>query len=92
MKLKRTILLVFIFILALTTVSFGADNLNIYSEAVILLENTTGKTLYEKNSEQKMYPASTTKIMTAILAIEKGNLNDVVTVSKTALAQMKPGY
>ena len=43
------------------------DNLKIYSDAVILIENQTGKTLYEKNSEQKMYPASTTKILTAIL-------------------------
>ena len=68
------------------------DNLKIYSDAVILIENQTGKTLYEKNSEQKMYPASTTKILTAILSIEKGNLNDKVTVSKTAIAQMKPGY
>ena len=68
------------------------ENLKIYSDAVILIENQTGKTLYEKNSEQKMYPASTTKILTAILSIEKGNLNDKVTVSKTAIAQMKPGY
>lgn len=68
------------------------DDLNIYSEAVILIENKTGKTLYEKNSEQKMYPASTTKILTAILAIEKGNLQDNVTVTKSALAQMKAGY
>ena len=68
------------------------DNLKIYSDAVILIENQTGKTLYEKNSEQKMYPASTTKILTAILSIEKGNLNDKVTVSKTAIAQMKSGY
>ena len=68
------------------------SELSIYSDAVILIENKTGKTLYEKNSEKKMYPASTTKILTAILTIEKGNLEDEVTVSKTALAQMKSGY
>lgn len=67
-------------------------DLGISSEAVILIENKTGKVLYEKNSEQKMYPASTTKILTAIIAIEKGNLEENVTVSKSALAQMKPGY
>ena len=66
--------------------------LKIYSDAVILIENKTGRTLYEKNSEQKMYPASTTKILTAILTIENGNLQDEVTVSKTALAEMKSGY
>ena len=72
--------------------SFNQPDLHIYSDAVILIDNKTGKTFYEKNSEQKMYPASTTKILTAILAIEKGNLSDEVTVSKTALAEMKAGY
>lgn len=68
------------------------DDLKIYSDAVIIIENKTGKTLYEKNSDQKMYPASTTKILTAILTIEKGNLQDKTTVSKSALAEMKSGY
>ena len=63
------------------------DGLKIYSDAVIIIENKTGQTLYEKNSEQKMYPASTTKILTAILTIEKGNLQDKTTVSKSALAE-----
>ena len=97
MKFKRTILLsiiLFIFICGFS-ISYGTqnkDDLNIYSNSVILIENTTGKVLYEKNSDKKAYPASTTKILTAILAIEKGNLNDNVTVTKSALAQMKPGY
>ena len=52
------------------------ENLKIYSDSVIVIENKTGKVLYEKNCNQKMYPASTTKILTAILAIEKGNLSD----------------
>lgn len=69
-----------------------SDSLNIYSEAVILIENTTGKTLYEKNSEQKMYPASTTKILTAILAIENSSLDDLVTVSQTAISNIPSGY
>ena len=77
-------------------VSTSEDNssvsLNINSEAVILIENTTGKTLYEKNSEQKMYPASTTKILTAIIAIENSNLDDIATVSKTAISNIPSGY
>ena len=66
--------------------------LKIYSDAVILMENKTGKILYEKKSERKMYPASTTKIISAIIAIEKANLADKVKVSKTAVADMKSGY
>ncbi|MEH7387180.1 D-alanyl-D-alanine carboxypeptidase family protein [Bacillus sp. JJ1521] len=56
----------------------------IKSEAVILLDANNGSILYEKNSHTKMYPASLTKMATAIYAIENGNLNDVVTVSANA--------
>ena len=67
-------------------------NLNISSGACILVENSTGKVIYEKNSKDKMYPASTTKIMTALIALEKCNLNDVATVSKTAINSISPSY
>lgn len=54
------------------------------SQAAIVLEANSGQVLYEKNAKEKMYPASLTKIATAIYAIEKGNLNDIVTVSDNA--------
>ncbi len=57
---------------------------NISSESVILIEGTTGEILYEKNSYQSMYPASITKILTAIIAIEEGNLSDKVLISQNA--------
>ena len=72
--------------------NLSQSDLHIYSDAVIIIDNKTGKTLYEKNAGQKMYPASTTKILTAILALEKGNLSDEVTVSREAIAEMKPSY
>ncbi|MBS4189612.1 D-alanyl-D-alanine carboxypeptidase [Bacillus sp. FJAT-49705] len=56
----------------------------IESEAAILIDSKTGAILYEKNAKNKMFPASLTKIATAIYAIETGNLDDVVTVSKEA--------
>ncbi|MDQ0268438.1 D-alanyl-D-alanine carboxypeptidase [Cytobacillus purgationiresistens] len=56
----------------------------ILSESAIVMESTTGAILYDKNAEDMMYPASLTKIATAIYAIEKGRLNDVVTVSEEA--------
>lgn len=59
-----------------------ADKLT--AQAVILIEADTGKILYEKNAETRMYPASTTKIMTTILALEKGRLEDIITVSENA--------
>ncbi|WP_052345688.1 D-alanyl-D-alanine carboxypeptidase family protein [Paucisalibacillus sp. EB02] len=54
------------------------------SEAAILIEPKTGMVLYEKNATKKRYPASLTKIATAIYALENGNLEDVVTVSENA--------
>ncbi|WP_247747134.1 D-alanyl-D-alanine carboxypeptidase family protein [Alkalihalobacillus sp. BA299] len=56
----------------------------LYSEAAILIDSKSGKVLYEKNSHQKMYPASITKIITGILAIEEGHLSEKVTVSQNA--------
>ncbi|WP_411844521.1 D-alanyl-D-alanine carboxypeptidase family protein [Schinkia azotoformans] len=57
---------------------------NLTSESVILIEESSGRILFEKNSDSKMYPASLTKVATAIYAIERGNLKDIVTVSKNA--------
>ena len=68
------------------------DNLNIYSDSAILMDFKTGSVLYSKNSEEKMYPASTTKILTAILAIENSNLDDIVTVSNKDIASIPSGY
>lgn len=56
--------------------------LNLASESAVLVDSTTGKILYEKNAFKRLYPASLTKIATAIYAIENGNLNDMVTISK----------
>lgn len=60
------------------------DKPKINSEAALLLDSETGAVLFEKNGYTKMYPASLTKIATSIYALEKGNLNDIVTVSENA--------
>lgn len=77
--------------------SLTADQL--YAEAAILIDQSSGKVLFEKNPDKKMYPASTTKVMTLLLALEYGHLNDVVTIPKEAadvpgdssLVPVKPG-
>lgn len=60
------------------------DRLGLKGESALLLDAKTGAIIYEKNGYQKMYPASLTKIATAIYAIEKGSLDDVVSVSEHA--------
>jgi len=54
------------------------------AQSAVLMDAQTGRVLYEKNPDKKLPMASTTKIMTAILAIENGDLNSTVTVSDNA--------
>ena len=54
------------------------------ARAAILFENTTGTVLFAKNAHEKRPPASTTKILTAILALERSRLDEIVTVSQRA--------
>ena len=55
------------------------------AEAAIVMDADTGAILYAKNIDQKEYPASITKIMTTLLALEKGNLKDTVKFSEYAV-------
>lgn len=54
------------------------------AKSAIVIEATTGKVLYAKNGEERRYPASTTKMMTLIVALENGQLDDIVTTSPSA--------
>lgn len=56
----------------------------ITAKSAIVIEASTGKVLYNKHAEERRYPASTTKIMTLITALEYGKLDDVVTASENA--------
>lgn len=54
------------------------------ARSAILMEAETGRILYEKNAHEALPMASTTKVMTALLALEKGTLSDTVTTGKNA--------
>lgn len=54
----------------------------LYAQAAILMDADTGQIIYGKNERTKMYPASLTKIMTCMLALELGKAEDIVTVSE----------
>lgn len=64
---------------------------SIDSDAAILMDLSTGTILYEKNMNDKHYPASTTKILTAITAIENSKLNETVTFSHDVIANLESG-
>ena len=50
--------------------------------ATILVDADSGRVLYEQNADARMLIASTTKILTALVAIREGDLSDVVTVKR----------
>ncbi|CUH94073.1 putative secreted protein [Propionispora sp. 2/2-37] len=56
----------------------------ITAKSAIVIEAMTGKVLYAKDAEERRYPASTTKIMTLITALEYGKMDDIVTASENA--------
>ena len=85
--MKRIFMFLLIFSIFFKSNILASDVLNesdIVSQAAILMDYKTGRVLWGKNIHEPLPMASTTKIMTAILAIESGKLDDIVTVSKKA--------
>lgn len=62
-----------------------ADALEVSAHSAILMDGDTGQVLYEKNAQAQSLIASTTKIMTALVVLEDGNLDEVVTVPQEAV-------
>ena len=63
----------------------------IQAQGAVLMDAATGNLLYSKEAETKFYPASITKLMTALLVAEKCSLDDTVTFSKTAVTNLESG-
>ncbi len=66
------------------------STLDLDAAAVLLYEMSSGTMVYAKNIDGRREPASLTKVMTCLLALERGTLTDVITVSEKALANMDP--
>ena len=94
MKVKKVIviLIVLIFILNISKSYAVSEAPEISSESAVLIESSSEKILYSKKDDQKMYPASTTKILTAILTLENCKLDDIVTVPYEAISIIPSGY
>lgn len=89
---KLSILLIFIFILSLNINVFAAgDNQKtdpqIYGKAAVTIDMQTGEIIYAKDIDKQMYPASTTKLLTALLLAENKNKTDMLTYTQNAKAQ-----
>jgi len=92
MKLRKKILILLIMFIVLINNFVFADEIKLNATSAILVEVSTGRIIYERNSNEKRYPASITKIMTAILVLENCNLDDKVVVSESALSNIPSGY
>ncbi|NPV93558.1 MAG: D-alanyl-D-alanine carboxypeptidase [Firmicutes bacterium] len=64
---------------------------SIVSESAVLMDAKTGQVLYEKSMHMRLYPASITKILTILLGLEKGQLQDKVTMSREAVFSVSRG-
>ena len=88
-KQNRKLIIIIILVLLNVTSMFFYNNVNHVfandNSAEIIMEVNTNRILHEKNISAKKYMASTTKILTAIIIIEKCNLNEIVTVTEKSV-------
>lgn len=71
---------------------YNPDNITTNSPSVLLMDAKSGNILYSKNIYERRYPASTTKLMTAILTLENCELDEIVKVSHNAIFSIPIGY
>ncbi len=88
----KKILLLFFSLLLMNTCFAETPNFDVYCNSAILIDARTGNVLYEKNSNQKAYPASTTKILTAYIALTQiGDTNTEIIPSRNAIMSVPVG-
>lgn len=86
--MKKILFIIFSFFL-FTIVAYAAEDLAPNAKSTILIEQSTGKVLFEKNANEKLAPASMTKVMSMLLIMEaidsgKINMTDKVTITENA--------
>lgn len=80
-------LLIHIFVFSATPEAFALEGPATVSDRIILLDASTGNTLYSKNAEEKAYPASLTKVMTALLAVEAMERGEIALSDKITCSE-----
>jgi len=86
-----------LFITFLTSINKAYSQIDIEADYVILQDHLSGKILYEKNADGKIYPASMTKIMTSIVTFDllkkdETSLDELITISEKAWRMSQSGY
>ena len=89
-KMKKYLRFWLLFFLWLTCPAQAEENQGpetLYARSAVLMDADSGRILFEKNGEERLANASTTKILTCILALEKGEPEETVTFSEEAVRQ-----
>ena len=81
---QKTMALILMLCMLVSPLVHASEVPNVKAKGALLMEADSGRVLFEKNGYEALPMASTTKIMTCIVTLEKGNLDDIVTVSKKA--------
>ncbi|HZK25306.1 MAG TPA: D-alanyl-D-alanine carboxypeptidase family protein [Oscillospiraceae bacterium] len=85
-KRNTTIMLIIVLSLLISKVAAAETTLPaLAAEAAVLIDAQTGQVLFEKNMHQQKYPASITKVMTGLIALEKGEETDTLVISSEAV-------
>ena len=69
----------------------SSEDISIHGGAAVVTDLTTGKVLYFKNPDEPLYPASLTKIMTALIALDNTSMDEIVTVNQSAIDPIESG-
>lgn len=77
--------------IATNSISGWPQASDISSEAAVVMEDSTNTILYSKNADEVLYPGSTVKIMTCLLALENCQLTDEVTMTATGVSGVTDG-
>ena len=90
LKLLLVIMIFFSFQLIFNNI-FGIESSDILCNKALIMDKTSGSVIYSKNGFEKVFPASTTKVLTAILVIENLDLDKPVVASENAIYSTPEG-
>lgn len=90
---KALIVIILLAIICFSNIKvYAIDELSVDAKASMIVEVNSGKIIHADNEETQNYPASVTKILTAILVLENCDLNDTAVVSQSAISHIPEGY
>ena len=90
--LRRWGCFLLVFVMLLTLLPCRAEAIQLSATAAILMDADSGEILYEKDAGRRMRIASTTKIMTALVALDRARLTDTITVTAAHMVECSSRY